>query len=377
MVDRVDIQNSAITDYSSVKTDYITPTESVDGLSATGETTWDNPDFNKHWGLLNNHGDLKSGFLMKTKWTVGKGWTADNRTTIILENITGNGKQTFDDIIFNADLIKNINGDSYTEIMRDDEGTLINMKGLNPANMRTVFNSKGIIVRYEQLNVAGTGFIAKTLEKIKGRKVLHTFQPNQILHLMNYQLADQTHGISDFDALQETIEADKESFRDIRRMAHYQGMPFIIFKVKDDDQTTINRVRTDIETARGGQNDLVLPDDDNILSWEVVQITPSNFLLEWRNDLKNKFFRQIGMPEVLFGTSGATESGGKMEVWGHETVFAYSQRYMEKQLWNQVAIKLNLNSPQSLTDDIARDEKKDAGVQTQAIQPNDVQVPTR
>lgn len=368
MVGRVDIGEAVNTNYDGLPKTTI-QSESTDGISETGETFWDNDNWNDNWGAFNEMGELKSGFLMKSKWAVGKGWTADNATTVLLNRINITGKENFDDFLFNADLIKNVNGDSYTLVIRNEEtGTLINLRPLDPGSMTTVWNSKGVIIRYEQRSKRSL------IRKVFGQraKVAHTFQPEQIFHLMNNRFADQTHGMSDIDAVREVIIADKESFKDVKKLAHFQGMPFIIFKVKNDNPTKIAGIIKVIENARKNGDDLVLPDDDDILSWETVDMTPSSFLLDWRNELKNMFYRRIGLPEVLFGTSGATESGGKMEMFAHETTFEHNQRYIERQLLSQLGIKIDLIPPSTLLNNLQTDEKKDANIQTKVAQPNDL-----
>jgi len=357
----MDIDKATATDYSSQDA-YEVDTAETDGISETTETVWNNPDWSTYWGYFNEVGDLKSALLMKSVWTVGKGWKADNATTSQLENINGWGKDTFDDILFNMDLIKNVGGDSFAQVIRNDKGTLINLKPLDPGQMTIVLNMQGIIIRYEQRS------------KVPGKKPV-PYQPNDIFHLSNNRLADQIHGISDIEALKKTILAEQESFDDMQKLMHFQVKPFILFKIKSDNQAKINEIVTKIENIRKLGEDLFLPDDDDIVSYEVIQVNPSNILMEWRDSLKNKFYRQVGMPEILFGTSGATESGGKMEVFAHETVFEHNQRYIEKQLWNQLAIKIDLIPPSSLLEGLQTDEKKDAGFQTQAAKPNEVSAP--
>jgi len=354
----VDINKAEISNYSG-QTEFAIDTKLTDGISAQKETEWTNLDWSTYWGYFNNVGDLKSALLMKAVWAVGKGWDADPKTTIILNKIKGWGKDTFDDILFNQVLISYVNGDSYAEIIRNEQGTLINLKPLSPESMVTVIGSDGIIIKYKQIS------------KVKGKKE-KIFQVNDILHLVNNRLADQIHGISDIEALKQTILADQELFEDLKKVAHFQAKPFILWKLKTDDPPKIAKFITRVEQARKLGEDLFVPDDEDIATWEVVQITPNSFLLDWGNFVKNKYFRVIGMPEVLFGTSGATESGGKMEVFSHETVFAHNQRFIERQLWNQLAIKIKLKEPTSLLENLQTDQAKDANVQTQATQANEV-----
>ena len=347
MVVRVDFDKAVTSDYSGQAAFHI-DSEVTDGVGEQKETRWANQNWSKYWGYFNNVGDLKSAFLMKSIWTVGKGWTADNRTTALLDNITGLGKDTFDDVLFNADLIKNVNGDSYTHVIRNKEtGTLINLKPLDPGSMVTLVGNDGLITGYEQTS------------KIKGKKP-KKFRPEEILHLINNRLADQIHGISDIDALEKNIIADGESFSDMQKLMHFQAKPFIVFKMKTDDTTKIAAFVKKVEDGRKAGEDLFIPDDDDLLSWEVVQVNPSSVIMDWRNDLRNGFYRKLGLPLIIFGSSGSTESGGKIEFTGHEQVWEHNQRYIEKQIWNQLAIKIDLISPVSLMDNLQTDEAKDA-----------------
>ena len=73
---------------------------------------------------------------------------------------------------------------------------------------------------------------------------------------------------------------------------------------------------------------------------------------------------------ILFGSAGSTESGGKVEYLGHETVFEHDQLYIEEQVKAQLGYKINLNSPTSLLENLAADENKDAQ-NAIAFQPQD------
>jgi hypothetical protein len=94
-------------------------------------------------------------------------------------------------------------------------------------------------------------------------------------------------------------------------------------------------------------------------------------ILTWRDDIRNKFYRAVGMPLVIFGQAGATESGGKIEYLAHEQVFERDQRFLEKQIWNQLFLKIDLLPPTSLLNNLQTDQMKDAN-QGLEIQPQDV-----
>jgi len=353
---KLDLNKTELSDYSAIDAFEIAP-KAVDSARDQKETEWVNTRANDYWGYFNSVGDLKSAFLMKAIWNVGKGYTCDDRTKIELENISGWGKETFDDILFNMEVCRRVFGDAFAQIIRNDKGTLINLIVLNPADVKIVTNKQGRIKRYELIN------------QIQKKD---PFRPEEIFHLSNNRLANQIHGISDIDALESTILADGKSFEDLQKITMFQAKPFIIFKLKTDKEDKIAAFVTKVRNARKLGDDMFVPDDENLLSYEVITVNPSQILMEWRTDLRNKFYRMVGMPLILFGSAGSTESGGKIEYLGHEQVFEHDQRFLEKQIWNQLAIKIDLIPPTSLLENLKTDQNKDAQ-QGLEIQPNDVE----
>lgn len=354
----LDISRAVATDMTNAFTEASIDTKSTDGVSDTKETTYTNDKWSSHWGSFNEHPELKSAILMKAIWDVGKGYDADPETKVILDHISGWGKDSFEDVLFNMDVCRYIGRDSFAEIIRDkDSGILINLKPLDPSSIKIVVNEKGIIKRYEQISKV------KIPNKI--------FQPEDIFHLSNNRLADQIHGISVIESLDKTILAEIESFDNLKKVMNRQAKPFIIFKWKTDDTAKINEMKTRIDTLRNLGEDLHLPDENDTVSWEVVQVSVSAIVLQWRQDITNKFYRALGLPLIIFGAQGSTESGGKMEYLAHEQVFEHEQKYLEKQIWNQLNLKIDLIPPTTLLENLQTDEKKDAN-QGLEIQPQDM-----
>ena len=142
-------------------------------------------------------------------------------------------------------------------------------------------------------------------------------------------------------------------------------------RVLTDDINLIEATADKIDRLREKSEDLHIPDDENILSWEVVQINPSQVILEWRNDIRNKFYRVIGLPQIVPGAGGqGTESDSKVIYLAFEQLVEKDQRYIERQLWAQLGIKINLIPPTTLSANLQGDEKKDAG-QGLKFQPSD------
>ena len=363
----LNIDAAANTDYTKVVEDVVVDAKAIDGVSDQKETEYINSNFTTQWGYFNEISDLHSALLMKSIWNVGKGWEADTGTKVILDHISGWGNDTFDDILFNMDLMSNIAGDSYAEVMREDNddetSPLLNIKPLDPSVMKTIINGKGIIIRYEQMS------------KNDLKKAVKTFKPHRILHLAKNRVGDQIHGLSKIDPLKKTIDADNESFTDIKQLMHHQAKPFLIFKLKTDDPVKVSTLINKITDIRNKGEDLFIPDDENILSWEVVQVNMNAVILSWRDDIRNRFYRGVGLPLIIFSSGGSTESGGKMEIFAHETVFSREQRWIEQQLWKQLGVKIKLNSPTSLLDNLQTDENKDAN-QGLEVQRQDVAQPS-
>jgi hypothetical protein len=348
MANTLNIGNATLSNQENIVTDYSIDTKSVDGVTGT-EQSYTNTKFSQQWGYFNTVPDLKSAIISKAVWNVGKGWTADVNTQVILDHVRGWGKDTFDDIIFNMEIIKRVGGDSFAEIIRDeDTGTILNLKPLDPAKIAIVVDNKGIILRYEQ-----------SVGNAKNKAVIK-FKPEDIFHLSNNRLADQIHGISDIDAVEQTLLADGESFTDMKRIMHRQAKPLIMFKLGTDDTTKIAAFISKMDNATQKGENIYIPDDTNSVSYEVVQVTPSPIVMNWRDDIRKKFYRTIGLPELLpSGGGDATESGGKIGYLSYEQIVEKEQRFLEMQIWNQLNLRINFIPPATLSENLQNDNAKD------------------
>lgn len=359
----LDISNAKISDMTNTIEDVEIASMNTDGITDQKETKYNNTEWTKWWGYFNAIPDLHSALLMKSIWNVGKGFEVEPAFQHEIDHIQGNRKEGFEEILFNADLIRNVGGDSYAEIIRADNTakTIINLKPLDPGSMSNVYSGKGEIIRYEQ--TARTG----------GKITIKKFKPNEIFHLTCNRLADQIHGISRIKAVEESIKANNENFVDLKQLMHHQVRPFLIFKWKTDDEVKIAEIKAKIDKLRNLGEDLHLPADDDVLEIQEVKINLSDIVFTWRTDLRNQFYRTFGLPLVIFGAGGSTESGGKMEMFAHETLFTAEQRYLERQVWRQLGWKIKLNSPVGLSQNLLSDEQKD-GAQGLEVQPQDTAV---
>lgn len=345
----LNINAATTSNYSGIDPYQIAPKQ-TDGPTGQKEFEWTNEKATLYNGYFSSQPDLRSAILMKAIWNVGKGYTADSTTKVVLDHISGWGKDTFNDILFNMEVCRRVYGDAFAEIIRADDKakTILNLKVLDPASIKIIVNQQGQIIRYEQFSKTGAN------------KQPTIFQPEEMLHLANNRYADNVHGVSDIEALIPTILAEAQSFDNTNKLMAFQAKPFIIFKMKTDDETKIATFVAKVQKARKLGEDMFIPDDENVLEYEVIQINPSDFILAWRNDIKSKFYRSLGLPTVIFGNAGGTESGSKVEYLAHEQVFERDQLYIEQQLWKQLRIKIDLYPPTSLLENLQADESKDA-----------------
>lgn len=353
----VDLNNSASSNYDS-KTSFSIATKNLDGLQAQKETRWRNSKWSEQYGIFSSVADLQSAVLMKVIWILGKGYTTDTLNKVILDHISGTGKETALDILFNVEVQKEIGGDGFAEIVwNDNETEPLNLKALDPANVEIIYNSQGRITGYDYF--------------VSGEKT--NFKPNQIYHRSRHRLGNQIHGLSIIDPLKSTILADEESFTDVTKIMHRQAKPMIMFKLKTDNASDISAFISKMDSATEKGENIYIPNDTNTVEYEVVQVNVSEMILAWRTEVRNKFYRALGLPLIIFGNGGSTESGGKMEYLAHEQVFERDQKDLELQIWKQLKIKLDLIPPTSLLENLQTDTAKDGQAQQMSMQKSDLQ----
>lgn len=363
--------NQAVTsDIGSVITDYSVDTQTTDGAGGHGETTYHNTNFTQQLGYYKTIPELKAAIDTKTRFMVGNGFTADEPTQMFLDTIKGSGKDTFNKILFNMMAVKQIGGDAFAEIILDDEGNLANLKPLSPETMMIVANEKGMIIRYEQISRAS--------------KVNKKFKPEQIFHLMNNRIADEIHGTSDIDAVEEIILMRNEAMSDYKRLMHRNVEPVVIIHADTDDATALAKIKSDWEKVKKSGETWIVPKD--VIVPENFAISPNATLnpLSWIQQLNMYFFQAINVPEIVVGggTNNLTEGSVKIAYFAFENVVKFGQLEAEEQTLSQLNLVIKLTFPASLQGDAFSDKENAEGVdpntpeiepERQALEPNDQQ----
>jgi len=349
------LSKTTITDLNNANLDYSTPAGYIDEESAN-EIYWYNDYWQEGLGLWEDNPAYKEPIRALARWTVGKGYETDTRTKVILENITGWGEDSFQSILTNAIIVKKTNGDSYTEIIRNEKGTLINLKPLNPANVRIVINPKGMIKRYDVKDSSG-----------KWKR----FQTFEILHLCNDRIASQIHGTPAWKACKWELEARKEVLENTRRILQ-RGTIRVIY-VDEDNTTKLNQIKTEWKDAIKKGEVMLLPgkkgSDVEVVDYAVPDISS---LMGFVQYLDNKIYQSLGIPRAIADTTDFTEAASKVGYMTFEPVYTEEQTLLEQDLWNQLAIRIKFNRPPSLAGVMQESEAANTG--QVGFQPNETKV---
>lgn len=354
----LDISNAIKSDMTSIVQDVTIPSKDTDGPS-NKETRWDNSEWPKWFGYYSANAVLKAAIDKRAEWEVGSGWIADSHVTSKLDNITGTGFDTFDTIMDNMARVCAINGDSYSEIIRDDR-RLINLKPLNPARCSNVVNEKGILTHYEYRQANG-----------KVREI----KPKNMLHFCNKRIADQIHGTSDIAALVRYLLADAESFKDSQTLQHRHVNPRFMWKLNTDRPAKIAAFQDMKDRAVNKGEDLIIP--QGAVEWDLVAV-PHNATLNpipWRESIRDTLFQVVGIPQIMLGGSGGSfsEAQSKIAYLAYEQSVKAKQTYYQQQVWNKLQMRVTFLFPTSMKNELLSDEKKDnrAGAGPVPFQPAD------
>lgn len=341
MANQYDVSQVSTT--TSTVADFSVNNVALESVNDAGETTYDFPNATKYFGYYKNIPELKKAVDNLAIWTVGKGFIAETpKQKAILENITGWGEDTIQSILENMIVVKKIIGDSFAEVIRDDEsGNIINLKVISPERMRIVVGKNGIIKRYEHKTATGW----KELKK------------ENVLHLCNDRIGDEIHGTSVIEACQWVIDARNEALRDERMIKHRELAMGILY-VDTDDTTKINNIKSQYADAVKNGEVLVLPKDAAKL--EDSNVSPKD-RLAWIAYLENFFYQAVGIPRVIASSQEYTEAASKVGYMTFEPVYTREQTLLEADMWNKLGLRVKFNRPPSLHGVVAEDEAKNTG----------------
>jgi hypothetical protein len=117
------ISNATTTDFSSKVPDFIVESIALDiANSNKEETSVYYPEATDRFGYYLKIPEIYSAINAMATWAFGAGFSANPTTKAELDHVTGMGKDTFEQIIFNHEVIKLIVGDAFIEVVRGKTG---------------------------------------------------------------------------------------------------------------------------------------------------------------------------------------------------------------------------------------------------------------
>lgn len=358
-----DITNATASDLTNVQEDYSVAPLTTDGIEEAGETEWTNEKWEQYLGYYKTIPELTAVIDAKATWTVGKGFVADEPTTIILDQINGFGKDTFNTILENMIRTMHIGGDAFAEIILDGDDNLANLKPLDPSSIRIVANRQGRIKRYEQIR------------KVKGEKMVEReFQPDMLFHLARNRVADELHGVSVITAVENIILMRNEAMDDMKILMHRHVKPQRIWKLDTDDATEITKFKTTTDAATNKAENIYIP--MGTVEHEIAAVSTNATLnpLPWVQNLNTYFYQATGVPDIVVGGSSVlTEASAKIAYLAWQQTIEEEQLFVEEQALMQLNLEISLTFPASLDNELLSDKPKEEEGTGEGVQPPEIQ----
>jgi len=346
-----DIASADYGDKKNTITDYSVDAASTDGAFDQKETTYDNTNWSTQFGYYKKIPELKTAIDALARWTIGKGFKSNEITEMALSTIKGWGKDTFNTILENMIRVSKIGGDAFAEIIRNEEGLLINLKPLDPGSMRIVANRKGLIKRYEQIDRVKT-------------KNTKRWNPDQIFHISRNRTADEIHGESMIDAVEEIILMRNEAMADYKKLMHRNVFPIIKWMLDTDDATEIAAFKVKADKASTQGENIFIP--KGVAEADVLAVAPNSTLnpLPWINQLNGYFYQAAGVPMIIVGGGEEiTEASAKIAYLAWEQTVEEEQLYIEEQVLAQLNLEIELEFPATLQNELLSDSSKSETMQ--------------
>lgn len=348
-----DINKMVASDLTSAITDFSVASQSTDAA----EGAWTNQNFPIYLGYYKDEKTPTITAIIDThaRWVVGKGYKADEITTMLLDTIKGNGFDTFNSILEDADRVMQIGGNFYAEKIRDDDDVLINLKPLDPGVVEHVTNDAGLITDFKIHSKTGKKIIKLPAEKI--------------FYLARNRIADESHGTGIIQKLKLILNMKNEVMADQRKAMHWNLIPRWKFKLKTDVPEEIALYKKTQDAATGKGENIYEPFD--VSESELISVASNATLnpMAWINYLDNLIYQIGSVPKIVVGGSSEfTEKASSIVYLAFQQNIEEHQLFIEEQILSQLNLVIELEFPVSLENELLSDEKKDPDPTT--VQPN-------
>ncbi len=345
------VGNLTTTDYTGQKTEVSAGNEVLNSPTYMDESTY-TPETSKWLYYYKNIPQAKAIVETLVKWVFGKGYgNSDPKEIKKLEKIVGNGKENALRVLKNQFRTKLVIGSSYAHIVKDNQGRMTNLKPLNPETIKEVYNKQGILQRYEQ---------QIGLQKIR------EFKPDEILHMTNGRIGDEMGSPSIFEVLEDLLDTRKEVTEDCRTYFHRLVKLMILYESETDDETEIARQTAKLNLAFKKNESVIVPKGtlNQATKQDITHQKGSLSPLDFYKQIIRDFTTACGVPELIMGWSAdTTEASAKIVYLAWEQTIEDMQLEIEQDLETQLNIKINLEFPATIEEQLMRDQKKDGSIQ--------------
>ena len=347
---RIDSTNVSVT--TTTDTDFEVAAATTDAAQDLEETKWQDHNYTTYQGYYFDEKvpEITAIIDSKSNYVVGKGFKADPYITFILDSIRGNGKETFNSILKNAERVMEVGGNFNAHIIKDDDGALINLKALPPESMSHITGRDGMLIRFEQDS------------KIKGGKT-RRYQPEEIFYLARNQFGDEVHGRGIIQKLKRILDMKNQAMDDQEKAMHWNVIPRWKFKLKTDDPDEIIAYAAKMDRTTGTGANIYEPFD--VSESELITVPANSTLnpMAWIEYLDNKLYEHGGVPKIIVGgTGGFTEQATTITYLSFQQTIEGRQLYMEEQIGMQLGIKIELEFPATVENNLLSDKEKDGPI---------------
>lgn len=346
-----DISSSRTTDLNTSTTEYSAGDEpwnrNTEGFNIENVSTETNSylcDFQKWHGFYRTIPEFRANVNTFASWIVGRKLILTKANEKILKRIKGNGKDNIRDILWNLKVVSKFCGDAFASITRDRAGRLVNLKPLSPETIRTKANEKGIINKYEQVIVSGEGEARKI-------KVIDTWEPDEMFHVMNNRIADEIHGIPEVEMLQKIIKWRHQVMNTYSVILHRYMKPTYFFEASTDDETELNELKTVLNNATKNFENVIVPKGTLDKVQEVRTAHQATLdPMPWMNYLKKYFTHSGGVPDMVLGESRESAiSSAELNYISYKERVKQEQETYQQDIEQQLGIKIEFEEPREIT----------------------------
>ena len=137
-----------------------------------------------------------------------------------------------------------------------------------------------------------------------------------------------------------------------------------------DDATDIAKFKSKMDGARGNSENMYIPKGAVVPELIATATNATLSPLAWIDNLIQYFYQATGVPDIILGGSrNFTEASAKIAYLAFQQTIEEEQLYIEEQVLSQLNIKIELEFPASLENELLSDKAKDG--ELKANQPMD------